>query len=175
MCRPDGLFNYTGKSFLNMVIRIGWVDCSDGARARSHSPIFWHGTFGRACRRGTLSSSRLDDLQMGLEDKALGIETLRSSFCTYRPDSHCFHCPFCSSNHANKNLQSVFRALGLSDFLALLLSCTHLLIVDFLSVVCASKCRLVKPNHLNLCVVCDCLIFVIPHSSYFSHLTCLGK
>jgi len=48
-------------------------------------------------------------------------------------------------------------ALGLSGFLALLLSCTHLLIVDFLWVVSASGCRLVKPNHLNLGVMCDCL------------------
>jgi hypothetical protein len=51
----------------------------------------------------------------------------------------------------------VIEALGLSDFLTLLLSCTHLLIVDFLQVVFASRCRLVKQNHLNLCVVCDCL------------------
>ena len=51
----------------------------------------------------------------------------------------------------------VIGALGLSGFLALLLSCTHLLIVDFLWVVSTSGCRLVKPNHLNLCVVCDCL------------------
>jgi hypothetical protein len=44
-------------------------------------------------------------------------------------------------------------ALSLSGFLALLLSYTHLLIVDFLGVVSSSGCRLVKPNHLNLDVV----------------------
>ena len=69
----------------------------------------------------------------------------------------------------------VIGALGLSGFLAMLLSCTHLLIMDFFQVVSASGCRLVKSNHLNICVVCNYLIFVIPHSSYFSHLTGLGK
>jgi hypothetical protein len=48
-------------------------------------------------------------------------------------------------------------ALGLSSFLVLLFSCTYLLIVDFLRVVPASGCRLVKLNHLNLGVVCGCL------------------
>ena len=61
----------------------------------------------------------------------------------------------------------VIETLGLNGFLALLLSCTHLLIVNFVRVISASGCRLVKPNHLNLCIMCDCLIFVIPHSSYF--------
>jgi hypothetical protein len=51
----------------------------------------------------------------------------------------------------------VIGALSLSGFLILLLSCTHLLIVDFLRVVSVNEYRLVKPNHLNICVVCDCL------------------
>jgi hypothetical protein len=38
-----------------------------------------------------------------------------------------------------------------------------------------SGCRLGKPNHLNLCVVCNCLIFVIPHSSYFCISWVLGN
>jgi hypothetical protein len=55
----------------------------------------------------------------------------------------------------------VIEALGLSDFLVLLLSCTHLLVVDFLQVVSASGCRLVKSKHLNLCVVCDSLSLLL--------------
>lgn len=69
-----------------------------------------------------------------------------------------------------------FECIGvwdLSDFLSTIFV-LYLLIVDFLRVVSANGCRLVKPNHLNL-VVCDCLIFVIPHTSYFSYLTGLGK
>jgi hypothetical protein len=38
-------------------------------------------------------------------------------------------------------------------------------------VVSNSGCRLVKPNHLNLGVVCDCFLL----SSYYSHLTGLGE
>jgi hypothetical protein len=48
--------------------------------------------------------------------------------------------------------------------------CTHLLIVNFLRVVSNGGCRLVKPNHLNLGVVCDYFLL----SSYYSHLTGLG-
>ena len=83
--------------------------------------------------------------------------------------------PFVIILHWAKWELGIIGALGLSGFLALFLSYTHLLIVDFLRFVFANGCRLVKPNHLNLCVVCDCLIFVILHSSYFSHLTGLGK
>jgi hypothetical protein len=35
----------------------------------------------------------------------------------------------------------------------------HLLLVNILRVVSASRCRLIKLNHLNLDVLCDCVIF----------------
>jgi hypothetical protein len=34
-----------------------------------------------------------------------------------------------------------------------------ILIVNFLQVISASGCRLIKPNHLNLLVLCGCVIF----------------
>ena len=48
--------------------------------------------------------------------------------------------------------------------------CTPSFDSKFLWVFSNSGCRLVKPNHLNLGVVCDCFLL----SSYYSHLTGLG-
>ena len=48
--------------------------------------------------------------------------------------------------------------------------CTPSFDSEFLQVVSNSGCRLVKPNHLNLGVVCDCFLL----SSYYSHFTGLG-
>jgi hypothetical protein len=61
--------------------------------------------------------------------------------------------------------------LGFEWFFSLLLFVLHLLIVNFFQVVSNSGCRLVKPNNLNLGVVCDYFLL----SSYYSHLTGLGE
>jgi hypothetical protein len=42
---------------------------------------------------------------------------------------------------------------------SLLFFILHLLIVNFHCVVSANGCRLTKSNHLNLDVLCDCVIF----------------
>jgi hypothetical protein len=41
----------------------------------------------------------------------------------------------------------------------------HILIVNFFRVVSASGCRLVKPNHLNLGVLCDYVLSVLLFSA----------
>jgi hypothetical protein len=58
----------------------------------------------------------------------------------------------------------------LSVFLPVTL-CTPSFDSEFLRVVSNSGCRLVKPNHLNLGVVCDYFLL----SSYYSHLTGLER
>jgi hypothetical protein len=40
-----------------------------------------------------------------------------------------------------------------------LLFVLHLLLVNILRVVSASGCSLIKPNHLNFGVLCDCVIY----------------
>jgi hypothetical protein len=50
-------------------------------------------------------------------------------------------------------------ALCFEWFSPILLFCIHLLLVNFIWIVFASGCRLVKPNHLNLDVLCDWFIF----------------
>jgi len=42
---------------------------------------------------------------------------------------------------------------------SVLLFVLHLLLVNILWVISISGCRLIKLNHLNLCVLCDCVIF----------------
>jgi hypothetical protein len=43
--------------------------------------------------------------------------------------------------------------------LSVLLCVFHLLLVNILLVLSANGCMLIKPNHLNLDVLCDCVIF----------------
>jgi hypothetical protein len=53
----------------------------------------------------------------------------------------------------------VLGLLGLSGFVCTTLLYSILLLVNFSWIVSANGCRLVKPNHLNLAVLCDCLLF----------------
>jgi hypothetical protein len=43
--------------------------------------------------------------------------------------------------------------------LSVLLFVLHLLLVNILLIVSTSGCRLIKPNHLNFGVLCDCVIY----------------
>jgi hypothetical protein len=44
-------------------------------------------------------------------------------------------------------------------FFSVLLFVLHLLLLNIFQVVSAGGCKLIKPNHLNLGVLCDCIIF----------------
>jgi hypothetical protein len=50
-------------------------------------------------------------------------------------------------------------AFGFEWFFFVLLFVLHILLVNILRVVFAGGCKLIKPNHLNLGVLCDCVIF----------------
>jgi hypothetical protein len=57
----------------------------------------------------------------------------------------------------------VLGLLGLSVFWFYI--CTPLLLVNFSWIVSASGCRHIGPNHLNLGVLCGCVVFFILHFS----------
>jgi hypothetical protein len=59
----------------------------------------------------------------------------------------------------NHSVQEHSQLLGLSGFLSLLFVLHHVIVNFLLLVISISRCRLIKPSHLNLWVLCDCVIF----------------
>jgi hypothetical protein len=54
-----GYSNNTGNNIFNMGCLDGSIGRPDGSRATSLSPVFWHSTFGQACRQDFRRSSRV--------------------------------------------------------------------------------------------------------------------